>query len=265
MKTRIFLFALSTMAIVATAQTRKSPTQEASEAKQAEFKRKASYSSTVAAMARQYTAEAAKAKPLLPLWPQQSRTWSVPSAPVIPAASSWNSVVHGVIATFAGRTATAVRLSCPDGTQVYASLAALSDYDRTEIAAALRQPRGTKGPSPAEGSLGYAPPVGTTGSFAFGSALVTQVISTNSGLIDYTYYFFGSRHGAWDIKTYKALLSGVDLSAIADNTSVKLPGLYTVTGTYAYETAIGARRTVLVIAPAKPSTNAPAGSDPAAS
>jgi hypothetical protein len=261
----------------ATAQTRKSPAQAASEAKQTEFKRKAAYSSTVAAMARQYTAEAAKAEPLLPLWPQKSHTWSVPYAPILPAASSWNSSQTGVIATFVGRTTTAVRLSCPDGSQVYVSLAALTDYDRDAIAAALRPLPGTKGPSPAEGSLGYAPPVGTTGSFAFGSALITQVISKNSGLIDYQYYVHRQApdlirvrgawvvnpargNGAWDVKTYQALLSGVDLSAIADNTSIALPGLYTVTGTYAYETAIGARRTVLVIAPAKPSTNAPAGS-----
>jgi hypothetical protein len=119
--------------------------------------------------------------------------------------------------------------------------------------------------------------VGTTGPFALGSAFVTQVISKKSGLIDYQYYVYRETqdlirvrgtwvvnpargNGAWDVKTYQALLSGVDLSAIADNTSIKLPGLYTVTGTYAYETTAGAQRTVLVISPAQSSTNALAGS-----
>jgi hypothetical protein len=128
----------------ATAQIRQSPANKATEDRVTEFSRKHLYASTVANMAKLYAKESEDKKPLDPQRPQKSRVWSVPHAPKMPSQSGHGFTDPGVRATFVGRTSNVVCLSCADGSQVYASLASLSDSDRNSIENALRPLRGNK-------------------------------------------------------------------------------------------------------------------------
>lgn len=71
------------------------------------------------------------------------------------------------------------------------------------------------------------------------SAEIVQILTPTECLIQY------SR----EKEARTALLSGVSTTGLADDTPITLHGQYIIDGTHTFETAIGARRTVLVIRP----------------
>ncbi len=83
--------------------------------------------------------------------------------------------------------------------------------------------------------LSATPRQGDTGLIE--SARLIQSLGPRQGIITYT-------HGP-DTRT--ALLDGPSLEGIPDDTDITLKGTYKIDGTYTYETAIGARRTILII------------------
>ena len=87
------------------------------------------------------------------------------------------------------------------------------------------------------------PHQGETGRLRFGQAMISQIVGTNSALVSYQWL------GSEGVYKQKVLLKGVSVEGYADDMQIPLTDVYTINGTYTYQTVSGANRTVLVLTP----------------
>lgn len=90
------------------------------------------------------------------------------------------------------------------------------------------------------------PAQGKIGTIQTGMAHLDQILSEDAALITYKWGLTGQ------VSTRQVLLAGVKTSGLADDMDIPLPGKYVIDGTFSFDTAAGAKRTVLVMRRATP-------------
>ena len=93
------------------------------------------------------------------------------------------------------------------------------------------------------------PAQGMVGTIQTGKVHLDQIVAEDSALVTYKWGLTGQ------VAKRQVMLVGVRTSGFADDMDIALPGKYIIDGTVSFDTAMGAKRTVLVMRPVPKENN----------